>query len=119
MLKSLEAQSGFEPLNKGLQIAQGAIQQLPQQQIRLRVVGPVSNHFATLSGERNIMSFVFPLSPKLIVTILGDAGGWGAGSQLDYDIVGAIGYKLTPSSYWGPVIAISTWTITPETSSIK
>jgi outer membrane receptor protein involved in Fe transport len=38
----------------------------------------------------------FPLSPKLLVTILGDAGGWGAGSELDYQIVGAVGYKLNP-----------------------
>lgn len=37
----------------------------------------------------------FPLSPKLLVTIWGDAGGWGAGSQLDYQIVGAIGYRLS------------------------
>jgi hypothetical protein len=38
---------------------------------------------------------LFPLSPKLLVTILGDAGGWGAGAQLDYQIFGAIGYKLS------------------------
>ncbi|MBV8865898.1 MAG: hypothetical protein JO210_10935 [Acidobacteriaceae bacterium] len=38
---------------------------------------------------------LFPLSPKLLVTILGDAGGWGAGSQLDYQIFGAIGYRLS------------------------
>jgi len=38
---------------------------------------------------------LFPLSPKLLVTIWGDAGGWGAGSQLDYQIFGAIGYRLS------------------------
>jgi len=43
----------------------------------------------------------FPLSPKLLVTIMGDAGGWGAGAQLDYDIVGAIGYKLNPKFTMG------------------
>jgi hypothetical protein len=35
-----------------------------------------------------------PLSPKLLVTVWGDAGGWGAGSQLDYQIVGAFGFKI-------------------------
>jgi hypothetical protein len=37
-----------------------------------------------------------PLSPKLLATIAGDVGGWGAGSQLDYQIVGALGYKIKP-----------------------
>lgn len=37
----------------------------------------------------------FPLSPKLVLTVLGDAGGWGAGSQLDYQILGTVGYKLS------------------------
>ena len=37
-----------------------------------------------------------PLSPKLVVNILGDVGGWGAGSQLDYQIAGILGYKWTP-----------------------
>jgi hypothetical protein len=37
---------------------------------------------------------LFPLSPKLLVTIGGDAGGWGP-SQLDYEIVGSLGYNLS------------------------
>lgn len=40
--------------------------------------------------------FQMPLAPRVLVTILGDAGGWGAGSQLDYQIVGALGLKLSP-----------------------
>ena len=38
----------------------------------------------------------FPLSPKVLATIWGDVGGWGAGSQLDYQIVGALSYKFKP-----------------------
>jgi hypothetical protein len=30
------------------------------------------------------------------VTIAGDVGGWGVGSQLDYQVVGALGYKIKP-----------------------
>jgi hypothetical protein len=37
-----------------------------------------------------------PLSPKLAVTILGDVGGWGAGSQLEYQVAGLLGYKIKP-----------------------
>jgi hypothetical protein len=37
-----------------------------------------------------------PLSSKLLASIAGDVGGWGAGSQLDYQIVGALGYQLKP-----------------------
>ncbi|MBV9500571.1 MAG: hypothetical protein JO138_14460 [Acidobacteriaceae bacterium] len=40
--------------------------------------------------------FQAPLGRRVLLTILGDAGGWGAGSQLDYQIVGALGLKLTP-----------------------
>jgi hypothetical protein len=36
------------------------------------------------------------LSPKAGVTVLGDVGGWGAGSQLDYQFAAALGYKLNP-----------------------
>ena len=38
---------------------------------------------------------LFPLSSKVSVTIAGDAGGWGAGSQLDYQVLGALGYNLS------------------------
>lgn len=51
-----------------------------------------ANWVDPLMGAR----ILFPLSPKLLVTIMGDGGGWGAGSQLDYQILGAIGYTLTP-----------------------
>ena len=40
---------------------------------------------------------VTPLSPKMEVTIAGDVGGWGVGSQLDYQIVGLLGYKIKPA----------------------
>jgi hypothetical protein len=36
------------------------------------------------------------LSPKAGITIAGDAGGWGAGSQLEYQVVGLLGYKVKP-----------------------
>jgi hypothetical protein len=37
------------------------------------------------------------LSPKVVVTIAGDVGGWGTGSQLDYQIVAALGYRIKPA----------------------
>jgi hypothetical protein len=37
-----------------------------------------------------------PLSPKVAVNIFGDVGGWGTGSQLEYQIGGILGYKVTP-----------------------
>jgi hypothetical protein len=37
------------------------------------------------------------LSQKSVVTIAGDVGGWGAASQLEYQIVGLLGYKVKPS----------------------
>ena len=39
---------------------------------------------------------VADLSPKIVTTVAGDVGGWGTGSQLEYQVVGALGYKLTP-----------------------
>jgi hypothetical protein len=36
------------------------------------------------------------LTPKVSVTIAGDVGGWGVGSQLDYQVLGALGYKVKP-----------------------
>jgi hypothetical protein len=38
-----------------------------------------------------------PLSPKLDVTVAGDVGGWGTGSQLEYQVVGLLGYKVKPN----------------------
>ena len=37
------------------------------------------------------------LSPKVSVTIAGDVGGWGAGSEMDYQVVGLLGYRIKPS----------------------
>ena len=37
------------------------------------------------------------LSPKVSVTVAGDVGGWGAGSQLDYQVVGLLGYRIKPA----------------------
>ena len=37
------------------------------------------------------------LSPKLGATLAGDVGGWGTGSQLEYQVVGVLGYKIKPN----------------------
>ena len=37
------------------------------------------------------------LTPKVSLSIGGDVGGWGAGSQLDYQILGLLGYKIKPA----------------------
>jgi hypothetical protein len=37
------------------------------------------------------------LSPKVSVIVAGDVGGWGVGSQLDYQIVGLLGYRIKPA----------------------
>ena len=37
------------------------------------------------------------LSPKVVVNILGDVGGWGTGSQLEYQVAGLLGYKIKPA----------------------
>ena len=34
------------------------------------------------------------LSPKVELTVAGDVGGWGAAAELDYQVVGAIGYRI-------------------------
>ncbi len=36
-------------------------------------------------------------SPKTVLTVAGDVGGWGTGSQLEYQVVGLLGYKLKPN----------------------
>jgi hypothetical protein len=45
----------------------------------------------------------FPLSEKLVANIWGDVGGWGSGAQLEYQLVGALTYNLTPK--WGADVA--------------
>jgi hypothetical protein len=37
------------------------------------------------------------LSPKISVIVAGDVGGWGVGSQLDYQISGILGYRIKPA----------------------
>jgi hypothetical protein len=37
------------------------------------------------------------LTPKVVFTVAGDVGGWGAASQLEYQVVGLLGYKLKPN----------------------
>jgi len=37
------------------------------------------------------------LTPKVEVTIGGDVGGWGAGSQIDYQVFGLLGYRIKPA----------------------
>ena len=37
-----------------------------------------------------------PISRKLTAAIQGDAGGWGAGSHLDYQMLGAFSYRIKP-----------------------
>jgi hypothetical protein len=37
------------------------------------------------------------LSPKVSALITGDVGGWGTGSQLEYQIGGVLGYKIKPA----------------------
>jgi hypothetical protein len=37
------------------------------------------------------------LTPKVEVSIGGDVGGWGAGSQMDYQIFGVLGYRIKPA----------------------
>ena len=49
-----------------------------------------ANFADPLMGAR----FQMPLSSRLLATVWGDAGGWGAGSQLDYQIVGALSFRL-------------------------
>ncbi len=36
------------------------------------------------------------LSPKIGITVGGDVGGWGTGSQLEYQVFGLLGYKVKP-----------------------
>jgi hypothetical protein len=37
------------------------------------------------------------LSSKVVVVVAGDVGGWGTGSQLDYQVAGILGYSIKPS----------------------
>jgi hypothetical protein len=54
------------------------------------------------SGSQNFVDPVLggriqvALSPKISVNVLGDVGGWGTGSQLEYQVAGLLGYKIKP-----------------------
>jgi hypothetical protein len=37
------------------------------------------------------------LTPKVEVTVGGDVGGWGTGSQIDYQAFGLLGYRIKPA----------------------
>ena len=37
------------------------------------------------------------LSPKIVVNILGDVGGWNTGSKLEYQFAGLLGYRIKPA----------------------
>jgi hypothetical protein len=38
-----------------------------------------------------------PLSPKIVVNLFGDVGGWGTGSLIEYQLAGLIGYRIKPA----------------------
>jgi len=38
-----------------------------------------------------------PLSEKIVANVLGDVGGWGTGSQIEYDVAGTLGYRVKPT----------------------
>ncbi len=37
------------------------------------------------------------LSPKIVINILGDVGGWNTGSKLEYQFGGFLGYRIKPA----------------------
>jgi hypothetical protein len=37
------------------------------------------------------------VTPKVEVTVGGDVGGWGVGSQIDYQVYGLLGYRFKPA----------------------
>jgi hypothetical protein len=53
-------------------------------------VSPSQNWVDPLVGVR----IGTPLSGKFEVNLTADVGGWGVGSQLDYQVAGALGYKV-------------------------
>ena len=53
-------------------------------------VSPSQNWVDPLVGVR----IGTPLSGKFEINLAGDVGGWGVGSQLDYQVAGFLGYKV-------------------------
>jgi hypothetical protein len=43
---------------------------------------------------------------QVVVVIAGDVGGWGTGSQLDYQVAGIVGYSIKPNVTLQRVIVI-------------
>jgi hypothetical protein len=37
------------------------------------------------------------LSDKIVLNLIGDVGGWGTGSLIDYEVGGLLGYKIKPT----------------------
>lgn len=56
-------------------------------------ITPSQNLVDPLVGTR----FEAALSPKVWVNFQGDVGGFGAGSQVEYQLVGLLGYKVKPN----------------------
>jgi hypothetical protein len=58
---------------------------------------------ANFSGSQNFVDplvggrIQMALSPKIVVSILGDVGGWNTGSKLEYQAAGLLGYKIKPA----------------------
>jgi hypothetical protein len=61
-----------------------------------------SNLNLNFSGSQNLVDPLvggrvqLGLTPKIVANILGDVGGWGTGSQLEYQVAGLLGYKIKP-----------------------
>ena len=61
-----------------------------------------SNLNLNFSGSQNLVDPLvggrvqLGLTPKIEANILGDVGGWGTGSQLEYQVAGVLGYKIKP-----------------------
>jgi len=61
-----------------------------------------SNLNLNFSGSQNLTDPLvggrvqLGLTPKIVANVLGDVGGWGTGSQLEYQVAGVLGYKIKP-----------------------
>ena len=61
-----------------------------------------SNLNLNFSGSQNLVDPLvggrvqLGLTPKIMANVLGDVGGWGTGSQLEYQVAGVLGYKIKP-----------------------
>jgi hypothetical protein len=68
--------------------------------ITLNVQEPVNyQHFYVQNNWADLVlgaRIVYALTPKLEAQIWGDGGGFGAAAQLDYNMVGALTYKIKP-----------------------